>query len=489
MARRWLLGSLMLSLAMLTPLVVPAPRAWAGDDAPAAAPVDDKFVELVMADGRIIKAELISESATEYRVLAHLMEGFPAVETTFRKSNVKEIRRGVAIAGASTPTPKAPPASVDKPTESAEPKSAEGAAKLILTRVDGVVGFDFSPSPIRDFFEMVDKEFNDIGPDGHVVSEHRKDHIVIFRFNTETNVDAGIDGLFSIMAIKELLQEEILKGRRIVFWIEKGLNGAALLPMMSPEIYFTDRGMMYVTKDLEGLMQGDDVVIEKQISLRMGHAEGFPLLGGYNEVGPQMVRAMLRRTFEFWYKKVGDKVYASNETPPADEIEQWTMLSDNGTGDNKDDADNIMELLGNDLLWLNAERAYELGLSKGNANTLEDIAFHLGVGRNYEQVLKDGGEDLFRRWRGKLERALSLIHPGDQQRPRGELWKQFDKAGELDTVQAQLGRRKTSLEKIQSYFRLYKEVFDPNGEQYSQLDVEIEALRQQIMEANRQTNN
>ncbi len=491
MARRWLLGSLMLSLAMLTPLVVPAPRAWAGDDAPAAAPVDDKFVELVLADGRVIKAELISESATEYRVLAHLMEGFPAVETTFRKSNVKEIRRGVAIAGASTPTTKPETAKPgdSKPAATPDPKSAEGAAKIILTRVDGDVGFDFSPTPLTKFFELVDEEFNDIGPDGHVVSEHRKDHIVVFRFNTQTDVRQGLTGMFSIMDLKNILDEEINKGRRIVFWVEKGLNGAAILPMMSPEIYFTDRGVLYVTDDMEDFSFGDPVVREKQISLRVVHAQGFPIRGGYTEVGPPLILAMVRRTYEFWYKKVGDKVYATNNTPPADEIDQWIQLSDNGTGDNKDDADDITTVFGNDRVWLDAERAYELGISKGVANSLDDIAFHLGVGRHYQQVLKDGGEDIFRRWRGELERSLAQIATGQDGRPRGELWREFDKADELGTAAAVLGKRKNTLEKIVAQLRKYKEVFDPDGQQIAQWNVQIELLKQQIRQANSQANN
>lgn len=483
MAKRWVLGSMLLALAALTPVLAPVRPVLAEPNAQASA--DDRFVEIVLADGRVIKAEILEETPTEYRVMAYLMEGFPAVETTYRKSMVTEIRRGVTKPGGAAPE-QAGDSTIPQPKDTAKPKVAEGAAQIVLTNVDGQVGFDFSPTPLLKFFRMVDEQFADIGADGKVRSEHRKDHIVVFKFNTETNPNAGIDGMFSIMDIKNIMHDEINKGRRIVFWIQRGVNGAAVLPMMSPEIYFTTRGIMVVTSDLEDFQFGDEVVREKQISLRQGHAEGFPILGGYHEVGPVLVRAMIRRMYEFWYKKEGGKVFARNDPPPADELDQWIQLSDDGAGPNKDDPDDINELWGNDRVWLDATRAYDLGISRGVADTLDDLAFHLGVGRNYQQVLKDEGEDLFRRWRNELERALAQIHPGDQQRPRGELWRAYDKAGELPTPQAQLGRQKNSLEKIVGYLRKYQEVLDPNRQQIANLEVQIELLRQQIMQINRQ---
>ncbi|MEZ6211005.1 MAG: hypothetical protein R3B46_07145 [Phycisphaerales bacterium] len=488
MSKRWLFGGLMLALAAAAPIFSLAPAAHArpemraGDDAP-------KMVELVMTDGRVIKAQILSETATEYRVLAFLMEGFPAVETTYRKSAVQEVRALESDAADSADTAPATKTNDDAKKNTSNAKDADKAAQIILTRVDGEIGFDFSPTPLRKFFTLVDETFNDLDDRGDVVTDHRKDHIVIFYFNTQTYEAGGIDGLFSIMDIKEILQDEMKKGRRIVFWVERAVNGAAVLPMMSPEIFFTDNGDMLVTKDLDKFGQGgDDVVIEKQISLRLGHAEGFPILGGYTDVGPQIVRAMLRSPYEFWYKKVGGKVIAINDPPPADDIENWIQLSDDGKGENQDklgEDDNLF-VIGNDRLWLDAARAYDLGIAKAICNTTDDIAFHLGVGRNYKLMLEDGGAEVFQRWSRELDRALRQISQGGNGRPRGELWKQFDKAGELNGIQAQLGRRKNSLEKIVGILRKYQEVFDPEGQSIAQLNVQIELLRQQIMQANAQ---
>lgn len=486
MSKRWILGGVMLALVAAAPMLSLSVRAEAR---PVLRADEDHsgLVELVMSDGRVIKAEILEETPTEYRVMAYLMEGFPAVETTYRKSAVSEVRKIAGQPSEGQSDAKAADApKTTKPGDAA--KAPSDAVQIVLTRVDGQVGFDFSPTPLRKFFDMVDKQFDDLDAAGNVKSEHRQDHVVVFRWNTETNVNQGLDGMFSIMAIKNILHDEINKGRRIVFWVQKGLNGAAVLPMMSKEIYFMDRGILYVTDDLEDFQFGDPVVREKQISLRQGHAEGFPLLGGYNDVGPAAVRAMVRRSYPFWYKKVGDRVYGTTDEPRGEDADQWIQLSDDGKNDNKDDPDDITTVLGNDRLWIDTDRAYELGFSKGVANNLDDLAFQMGVGRNYTQVLEDQGEELFHRWRNELERALGQVHQGNQERPRGELWRDFDKAARLDTPQKQFGAQKNALEKIVRYLTKYEEVLDPDRQMRAQLEIQIELLKQRIIQANRQGN-
>ena len=91
MSKRWILGGVMLALVAAAPIFSLAQSARAR---PVMRADDEKprMVELVMTDGRVIKAQILSETTTEYRVLAFLMEGFPAVETTYAKSNVQEVR-------------------------------------------------------------------------------------------------------------------------------------------------------------------------------------------------------------------------------------------------------------------------------------------------------------------------------------------------------------------------------------------------------------
>src|SRR6185295_3504780 len=99
---------------------------------------------------------------------------------------------------------------------------------------------------------------------------------------------------------------------------------------------------------------------EKQISLRLGHAEGFAVKGGYN---PLLIRAMARREmWLFWRLEGGSPVYLDHELRPEDG-DGWILLSDDGQGQNKDE----FSFEGNDVLNFNAKIAYDLKVSKGTA--------------------------------------------------------------------------------------------------------------------------
>ncbi|MFX8523840.1 hypothetical protein ABTM10_20375, partial [Acinetobacter baumannii] len=76
-------------------------------------------------------------------------------------------------------------------------------------------------------------------------------------------------------------EETIRSGKRVVFWIKRAMVGAAFLPFVSKEIYFLPEGRMGGIGTLQDFDLGDKRVNEKQISLRLGHAEGIAIQGGY----------------------------------------------------------------------------------------------------------------------------------------------------------------------------------------------------------------
>lgn len=439
--------------------------------------------QLIMMNGAIIQGEIVEETETEVHIIVVINGIRLKSPTTYDKAEILDIKHDhVAI------SPKAKRHTANRIEEQLASGDDDGA-KLYVVELEGVFGQDVSVTPMREIFEDVDKVFGDIievdDPGGletrTVVHEDFRDrHIVVLKMDTGGMAWQGFDSLWVAEDIGPVVEEQMVeRGRRVVFWIENAVDGAAFFPWISPEIYFTREGWMGVRDpgDLEDFSSGDRMVDEKQISLRIGHAEGFAVKGGYD---PIFIKPMARRKYWLCVRWEGGNPIFIQEEPTPEQIAQydWTILTDDGEGEYKD----TKALVGNDRLFIEAEIAEKLKISKGTCDSVEDLAFELGVHRNWVEVDKDEmrGDDILADWRDDIAEAYRMVLPAPPER-RGKLWREFDRIevqGDYNDRKRARGRQLRLLKQISAIVARYAEVIDPNEQFRAQLRVLIEEISQ-----------
>jgi hypothetical protein len=213
---------------------------------------------------------------------------------------------------------------------------------------------------------------------------------------------------------------------------------------------------------------GDEVVRQKQRSLRLARAQGLAIAGGYDY---RLITAMARRSYVACYDIYGN-IYERPVENPGEET-----LTDDGEGENRDTMRQLVTGEGDDVLTLKADTALKLGVSSGTARDEEELLEHLGILRNH--VMLEGRSDrIIRNWRRDVERAEREI-------PR--LWEEHNEVQVGGTAREQrqaLSRRISILEEIQNLYRRYGEAFNPFAggvPEMNQIDLMIEEIRLQIM--------
>lgn len=432
--------------------------------------------QVILSSGTVIEGEILEETDTTVRIM--VIRGSIKAPATYQKSDIFEIKRGAVEVGAA-PTPERKPAVV-RPQRNAsvrETAADENAAQLYVMTLEEIFGVHSSQTPLREAFEEADRFFGDLDSSGQVYPELRDRNIVVIKLDTETDPRRGFDGIWRTEDISPVVEDQLIrKQRRVVFWIEKANGGAAFLPWISPEIYFMSDGEMGGIGSLGDFNMGDEMVNEKQISLRLGHAEGFAIKGGYDEIGAAIIRAMARQQNWLCVKWVGGRPVFLEAEPPEAEKNEWIVLTDDGIGKNKDE----FAYKGNDVLRLNADMAFKLGVSRGTADTIDELAFELGVSHNYVEVKDNRASKVLERWKDQIDRAIADINGRD-----GRLMVEFAEinvAGDYNDRRRLRGRQLRLLEQIRSTYGRFAEVLDPAGTARADIDVQIAQIRQQAEE-------
>lgn len=460
--RRAAVAGAAIACALLAGSVAPPAALAQTGDGGAPSQEEQTLDTLILRNGRIVRGRIIDENESEIRIVI-IVAGIEA-PTTYRRSEILEIHRGArkdkAEKPAKEPAPKpAQPPAGEKPQP--RPASAAGDEPVIYLLplhghiVGDQVGFEYVTESRR-------RDIVSISPVEAALKDAMASHPDVIVIEIDADSPAGFDGLFVAQPLYGAVEDVMRQGHRVVFWVRKALAGAAFLPFISPEIYFTSRGQMGGVGNLSDFDIGDEVVNEKQISLRLGIAEGRAIQGGYN---PALVRAMARREnwlFVRW--EGGEPVYLEHEPRPSDGP-GWTLLSDDGEGGNKDAS--VIDQ--NDVLQLDADWALRLRVSKGTADSIDDLAFMLGFGRDYRVE------------RGKAKRILEdwsqrVANAADEILRQQELLKEAERGGGQDQ-RAAIGRQISTLRRIRGMMTVYAEVFDPGGERRAQIDIQIEQLR------------
>lgn len=443
---------------------------------------------LLLKSGKVVDGRILEESETGVVMLVY-MSGISA-RTTYPRAEIAEIRRGV------NPPPSAKASRVDAaalPVKPRQEEKGEGAraldasdptlTRLYVVELKGRFAFDISETPLRRAFEEADKFFNDLIPGSgimegkKVVDPARRDlNMVILKVNCFS--EPGFGTVFQTEKIAPIVKEQIVdKGRRVVFWVRLATGGAAVLPFISPDMYFTPDGKLGGIADLDEFSSGDKMVDEKLISAFMGHAEGFAIKGGYGEHIPAL-RAMLRKHLWLLVRFEGGRpIYSDRNPKEADSAYDWVILSDDAEGDNKDKE----ALRGNDLFLLEPDWAEKLGISDGTAETIDDLAFHLGVHRHYEAIESNKGQKAVDDWKKGLEEAIKQVNR--QERPGlrlGKLWRDLgdiEGGSDFNERKRNRGRKMAILRQIRAIVAQFGEVLDPQEQWRAQIDGEIAKLR------------
>ena len=417
-----------------------------------AAPVvlsGDKDV-LVFRDGRRIEGEIIEETDTTVRM--KVMVGSLAAETTYDKSGILLIEHGTG--GAASADESKNDRKVDLTTKPKRERAADGAARVYVIELEGVFGRDISQTPIRDAMADAKKEGAD-----YVIVVMDNDWSQALRggFSEEDLGDevSAFDQLWRAEDMDPIFTTEVAHGwdsePEIIFWVKQAMGGAAFLPFNCPDIYFHSDARMGGIGNLSYMFgsTGDEVVRQKQYSLRLGHAKGMANVGGYDT---RIIEAMTQYEKAFCYKMEGGKAVIYDRMPQsADEH----LLADDGT-ESPDTERDLARGLGNDTLTLDARVARDLGVSKGTVDTLDDLLYELGIERNHV-IVSDKSERILTNWADACDKA---------EKDMRRLWRevgQIQVAGDYRERTAARGQQKRKIRQIIRLIDQYGEAVNPRA--------------------------
>lgn len=456
----------------------------AKSSAEAAAPAKDV---LILKSGKMVEGKILEETATTIRFEVRI--GTIASPTTYEKSEILEIKRGVASNPAEgdakatetnatkTETPSTDPKKDKEKEENSRraPTGDENAKTIYFVEMKGAMLRDFTPTPLTKLFEDVEK----FDPD-----------VVVIKMDTVSRPD-GSDDANTIFAAEDsgppIERAIVEKGRRVVFWIEQALGSSALLPFVSQEIYFTSDGWMGGMDDLDQFSSGDKMVDEKLISARMGHMRGFLIKGGYE---PKFIEALVRKQYWLSVKIEGGKPIYMDREPTAEEYaDGWFVLTDDGKDTRKDKTQ--VGGKGNDMLEFDARWAEALGVSDGTVDTLDELADKLGIGTNYRVLEGTKGKKILKDWSDGVDDVITKLIRNGRLPPTlaRELQETPETGSTPDETLKNLGKRMQLFRQMRGLYAAYAEVFDKAGQQRAQIDVQIELLKQKIAVANKAAQN
>ncbi len=431
----------------------------------------DQEDTLILRSGTIVKGKILEEKADE--VLFEVNVAGIKAPTTYKRSDILAITKGE---GGDTPATTGKPDGTKMDTAPAPAPAANNAPKVYVIELEGWFGEDISQTPIR-------QAVND-------AKRHEVDYIIVSlnndwsleRFGQLGDIkdDVGqFDQLFRAEDMDPIFTEEIPrwnKPPKVIFWVKKAMGGAAFLPLNCDTIYFSSDGKMGGIGHLTRIFgsTGDEVVRQKQFSLRIGHAHGMAITGGYD---PRLIDAMAIDEYVLSVKFEGGKPVYLTRMPESPEEK---LLTDDGKDENADDITQLARGEGNDCLTLTAELAYDLGVSKGTVDSLDDLLFQLGLSRNH-QVIKGQSANIQKNWRDGIESAKRRLE---------KLWEEFQRVevaapGEYPQRTQARGRRKSIINEMQALIKRYEEALNPNQigvPNYNQLEEQKRILELQQLQ-------
>lgn len=351
---------------------------------------------LIFKDGKVYKGTILSETATTVKFKGKV-SGLD-FETEYSKADILTIKKGERKADGTVADPKTgmKPAEPTKKEPEATAAADDGKVKYYWVQLHGELGSQISETPLREAF----KDARQLGADTIIL-----DYQPVWRVNERSplpELTANFDEMFRAERIAEIFTDDVKKDwkkqPRIVMWVKDAMGGSAFLPIVCKELYFSSEARMGGLGNLGGMFggTGDEVVRKKQESLRLGHAEGWCIAGGYDF---RLIRAMCYREYVLSYRTVDGKVEMF-EGYPANAGEE--LLTDDGKEQNQDSLDVILRGGGDDVLTINARLAEILGLSRKTVDTKDDLLAAMDIAINSVE-LKGRAKNIMKDWDSGVE--------------------------------------------------------------------------------------
>lgn len=420
---------------------------------------------LILRSGRVIEGTFLEE--TETRVKFRVLSSGISAEQWFDKTDILKVTRAEA---APADKPAEPALAAKDPVKPKKPAAA-GAAKVYVIDLKGKFGEDITQTPIRDAMRDAKRA--------------EADHIILVLENEwainelEKLPDdaAAFDELFRAEQITPIFVSEMAREwdtpPKVVFWVKQAMGGAAFLPFVCKDIYMSSEARIGGIGNLSTMFgaMGDEVVRQKQYSLRLGHAQGWAIVGGYE---PRLITAMTRVEYVLSYGLEGGRpMYFEREPESPNEV----LLTDDGKDPKKDTDRELVIGAGNDVLTLNADLARKLLVSRATVDKLDDLLFELGVLRSYERVdarssqIMTGWSKALTQGKKELIRLLDDFQNVQVEQP----------GGYNERSQAR-SRRLAKLTEMQRIIKRFKEALTPrwHGQNGIPTDEVIERIKEQI---------
>lgn len=422
----------------------------------------DDVDRIYLRSGRIVEGRIIQETSTEIRM--EVVVGGIKAPTTYSKDEVLRVERGDAQESDDAAESGESDGGVDVDRlrerlrgggESVDPSLA-GAPTVYHMPLRGWLGSDINTRIVSEMLEDARRQ----EPDFLVIEIDRRWQRSVFEDAPDDLGNASKFDEFSVAdEIEALFTKEMPRTWRkiphIVVWVKSAMGGAAFLPFVGDEIYFHPDGRMGGVGNLGELFgsTGDHVVRQKQRSLRLARAQGMAIAGGYDY---RIVTAMTMRAYELSYRAVGGTVELFEGV--ASRANEQT-LTENGTiRENQDSLRDVVRGTGDDVLTLKAETAKTLGVSKGNAETFNDVLAGMGILRNHRKL--DGrAEKIMDDW---------IVQLDELGRTMPQMWEDYQQVAVgrngVDDEREAIGRRMRILQDIKRLIDRYgNALFVPEG--------------------------
>lgn len=427
---------------------------------------------ILLRNGTVLEGRILGETATEieFEVVVAGITGKRTVE----RSQILSITRAAGETKPATGTKN----NTSKPTGGTpSTATAETGPKIYMIPWTGEFQRDVNLTPMRRVMEDAKKVQPDIiiikvDCDFKIYGEEQQDWQNQPGSFDQLEIARQLDPMITD-AIREDPQWKVKP--RLVFWVRKALGGSAFMPFITPEIYYTSDakhgGIGYLDYLFAGV--GDEVVREKQRSLRLARAEGIALKGGHPAV---IVRAMARVDQVLSVNFVGGKPEFHEDT--SGEV----LLTDDGSTEagTRDTVDEILRFNGNDVLTLTADMAERLGISKGTVDTETQLFEKLGITRVTPQKVGKA-EAILEEWSKGVAEAEFTIRRLARDLERVEV---KAPGGWTERAQAR-GRQKSIIKDILAYLEKYKESINPRNigadpnQLITQLKLTIDGIEQE----------
>ncbi len=412
---------------------------------------------LYMHDGRELHGRIVSE--TDGLVVLQVVKGTISSTLTFARHDIARIERDVPTGGAPgapAATATARPATPAKPDSKGEAEARFGRARatgeldvpgLYLVPMKGQLGTDIHP----DIYKDVAEDIRGHQPDLVVFVMDCKDADDLMLPPNEQNEE----GLFMHHEYREIVNlfRDGLRDIPQVMWVEDSLGFSSLVAMAWERMYMKNTARLGGLRGVAARAEGwsDPDVAAKMMAAWTGIGRSFLENGGYAK---ELADAMMQPKFSLSASFKGREV-------------QW-LLNDTGQYLIDHDDEHTVDF--------RAKAAEDLLISKGTADSLDDLAFLLGY-REY-RLVGDSGEKLVDKYRDDWRAAFEKTK---------QLWVDYeDSLGRAggDSALAQLGRAAKYLENIIALMNRYEAVEirwrTDRGQQKAQLEILLEQLQEQI---------